>query len=233
VREVPVITTDEKERTLVLAFHERIEQHYDLDRWHWTDETTAYDVVLGAILVQHTAWTNVERAMARLREAGISSFESVHELPKDELAALVWPAGTPRTKAERLQAFAALASQYDGLAGLLKLAPNELRETFLATPGIGPETADVILLYGARHPVIVHDAYTARLYGRIGIGPASKRYGVWQAWLDALLPRDAAYRRRHHAGITVHSKETCRARPKCGVCPLREMCAVGRGEVGL
>ena len=216
------------ERALVLAVHEAIEQYYDLDRWHWTDETSAYDVVLGAILVQHIAWTNVERAIGRLSEAGVESFEAVGELAEDVLADLVRPAGTPLTKARRLQAFAALTARHGGLDALLTLPPVELRPTLLATPGIGPETADVIVLYGARASTIVHDAYTARLFGRLGFGPASSRYDVWQAWLEALLPQDAAYRRRHHAGITVHCKETCRARPKCAACPLQELCAYGK-----
>jgi len=84
------------------------------------------------------------------------------------------------------------------------------------------------MLYGARKPAIVYDAYTNRLFRRYGIGPPRDGYDVWRAWLDALLPRDVEYRKRHHAAIVVHCKETCRVRPKCGVCPLSADCAYGR-----
>ena len=87
-----------------------------------------------------------------------------------------------------------------------------------------PETADVIVLYGARQPVIVHDAYTARVIRRVGSGPERDGYEVWRAWLDARLPADLASRWRGHAAIVVHCKETCRVKPRCSVCPLADFC---------
>jgi endonuclease-3 related protein len=213
------------------SLHERLEAHYDLDRWHWRDESTPYEICLGSILVQHTAWTNVEKAMDNLRLAGIDDMEALAALPADELAALVRPSGTPSVKARRLHAFAALVLSYGGFEGLFARPPSDLRGVLLATQGIGPETADVIMLYAARLPAVVHDAYTARLMRRLGHGPdGPERYDTWRAWLDGLLPVDAKYRGRHHAAIVVHCKELCRVRPKCAVCPLRDVCEYAMHE---
>jgi endonuclease-3 related protein len=205
--------------------HERLAAYYDLDRWHWRDESTPFEICLGSILVQHTAWTNVEKALVNLRDAGIDSVEKLAALPDDELGALVRPSGTPTVKARRLHAFAELVLSYGGFEGLFALPAHELRRVLLATPGIGPETADVIMLYAARLPAIVHDAYTARLMRRLGLGPdGPERYDTWRNWLDALLPLDTNYRGRHHAAIVVHCKELCRVKPKCAECPLRDIC---------
>jgi endonuclease-3 related protein len=205
--------------------HQRLLAHYDIDRWHWTDATTPFEVCAGAILVQHTGWVNVEKALLNLHAAGVESLEALALTPEDELAVIVRSVGTPLTKARRLKAFAGLALDHGGFAGLFALPLAELRARLLATPGIGPETADVILLYGARAPVLVHDAYTARLMRRLGLGPARDSYESWQSWLDVRLPKDGDYRRRHHAAIVVHCKETCRTRPKCHICPLATVCA--------
>ena len=205
--------------------HERLAAFYDLDRWHWRDESTPYEICLGSILVQHTAWTNVEKALVNLRDVGIDSIEKLAALPDNDLAALVRPSGTPTVKARRLRAFADLVLSYGGFEGLFVLPADELRLVLLATPGIGPETADVIILYAARQPAIVHDAYTARLMTRLGLAPEGVlRYDAWRSWLDGLLPLDTAYRGRHHAAIVVHCKELCRVKPKCVACPLNDVC---------
>jgi endonuclease-3 related protein len=209
---------------LLLAAHERLLAHYDVDRWHWQEHSTAFEICLGSILVQHTAWTNVEKALANLRDASVDSMQSLAALGEDEIAALVRPSGTPAVKARRLKVFAGLVLSHGGFEGLFSLATDELRRLLLATYGIGPETADVILLYAARRPVIVHDAYTARLCRRLGLGPERDGYDVWRAWLDERLPDDLDFRRRSHAAIVIHCKETCRVKPNCAVCPLREVC---------
>ena len=211
----------------LLNVHNRLEAHYDLDRWHWREETTPLEVGLGAILVQHTSWTNVERALQALRDAGALDIDALAALTEEELAILVRPVGTPLTKARRVQTFVSMVLASGGFEGLFARPETELRRLLLATSGIGPETADVILLYAARVPAIVHDAYTTRLFRRLGIGPESDSYDSWRAWLDERLPADPAFRRRHHAAIVVHCKETCRARPKCTTCPLLDICTFG------
>ncbi|HEU0075805.1 MAG TPA: endonuclease [Dehalococcoidia bacterium] len=209
---------------LLLEAHERLLAHYDIDRWHWREDSTATDICLGAILVQHTSWTNVEKALAKLREAGAASFDAIAALTEEEVAALVRPSGTPTVKARRLKVFAELVLTRGGFEGLFALPTPELRALLLSTYGIGPETADVILLYAARRPVIVHDAYTARLCRRLGIGPAGDGYDAWQSWLDERLPDKLAFRWQNHAAVVVHCKETCRVKPRCEGCPLRDVC---------
>jgi len=212
---------------LLFEAHQRLLAHYDVDRWHWQVDSTAADICLGAILVQHTSWANVEKALANLREADAASFEVIAALSEDEVATLVRPSGTPRAKARRLKVFAELVMSRGGFEGLFSLPTDELRTLLLGTYGIGPETADVILLYAARRPVVVHDAYTARLCRRLGLGPEREGYEPWRTWLDQRLPSELDFRRRSHAAIVLHCKETCRVKPRCGECPLREVCAYG------
>lgn len=208
----------------------RLEAHYDLDRWHWRPETPALDVCIGAILVQHTTWRSVETALARLRDADAFSLPAILALDTERLAALVRPAGLPATKARRLQAFARLTGDAGGLEALLALPTAALRKRLLATSGIGPETADVILLFAARTPVVVHDAYAARLCRRLGVGPDADSYTTWQRWLATVLPPELRLHQRLRAAIVTHCKETCRARPACHRCPLLDLCAYGQRE---
>jgi endonuclease-3 related protein len=214
-------------QSLLLAAHGRLLAHYDVDRWHWQEDSTATDICLGSILVQHTSWTNVEKALANLREAGAASFDAIAALSEDEVATLVRPSGTPSVKARRLKVFAELVMSNGGFEGLFSLPTDELRTLLLGTYGIGPETADVILLYAARRPVIVHDAYTARLCRRLGLGPQTNGYEAWRTWLGERLPGELDFRRRSHAAIVIHCKETCRVKPRCAGCPLREVCEYG------
>jgi endonuclease-3 related protein len=209
---------------LLLEAHERLIAHYDIDRWHWKDDTPAFDICVGAILVQHTAWTNVEKALANLHSAAVTSIEALAALGDEELGALVRPSGTPAVKTRRLRAFCGLVGSHGGFEGLFDRPAEELRGLLVATYGIGPETADVICLYAARQPVVVHDAYTARLCRRLGAGPEGNSYESWRAWLDEVLPRSFRFRARNHAAIVVHCKETCRVKPHCDACPLAEIC---------
>jgi endonuclease-3 related protein len=208
----------------LLQAHDLLLAHYDIDRWHWREDTEPLDICLGALLVQHTSWVNVETALARLRAAGGHSIDALLKLSEAEIADLIRPAGTPVGKSRRLKVFAELVAGHGGFKGLFDRPAEELRTLLLGTYGIGPETADVIVLYGAKHPGVVHDAYTARLCGRLGIGPGTNRYEDWRAWLEATLPYDLDYRRRNHAAIVVHCKELCRTKPRCEACPLRNIC---------
>jgi endonuclease-3 related protein len=216
----------------LLAVLDRLAAHYDLDRWHWQPETPPLAVCLGAILVQHTTWRSVEVVLDRLRAADAFSLPAIAGLDPGRLADLVRPAGLPATRARRLQAFAGLAAAAGGIEALLALPLDELRARLLATPGIGPETADVILLFAARQPVFVHDAYAARLCRRLGLGPAADSYAAWQRWFEAVLPRDLRLCQRLRAAIVCHCKETCRAQPACRRCPLLDVCPYGQATSG-
>ena len=212
----------------LLEIHRRLEAACRVDGWHWRADSDWFEVCAGAILVQHTAWANVERALARLREAGAFTLQAVVSLTEDELADLVRPAGMPLQKARRLKAFAALVERHGGAQGLMALPTDELRAALLGTYGVGRETADAILLHAARRAVFVVDAYTVRLFRRLGHGPKGSRYDTWQRWFQERLPEDRELYRRYHAAIVLHGKETCRARPLCVGCCLLEVCATGR-----
>jgi len=212
----------------LLEIHRRLEAACRVDGWHWRADSEWFEVCAGAILVQHTAWANVERALVRLREAGAFSLQAVVSLPEEELAELVRPAGMPLQKARRLKAFAVLVERHGGAQGLMALPTDQLRAALLETYGIGRETADAILLHAARRPVFVVDAYTVRLFRRLGLGPEGSRYDTWQHWFQERLPRSRELYRRYHAAVVLHCKETCRARPRCAGCCLVDVCATGR-----
>ena len=209
----------------------RLDAAYDFSGWHWQSSTPPEYICITAVLVQHTNWSNVERALERLRAAGALSLEAVLRLPEDELAELIRPAGTPMPKARRLRAFAQLAAEHGGLDRLLALPVGELRARLLATHGIGPETADAIVLNAAGRPVFQVDAYTVRLFRRLGLGPEGNAYESWQRWFEEALPPDADLYRRYHGLIVLHGKQTCRPRPRCAGCCLLEVCPTGQEVV--
>ena len=168
----------------------RLDPTYDYSSWHWQADTPPDVIAIGAILVQHTAWSNVELALDRLRAANALSLRAIGALSEDRLAELIRPAGTPAVKAKRLRALAQLANDHGSLDALLSLPTDELRPLLLATSGIGPETADAILLYAAARPVFEIDAYTIRLFRRLGLGPERNDYHAWQRWFEHALTRE-------------------------------------------
>lgn len=159
-------------RWLLLLIYRRLFATYGPQGW-WPGDDDPFEVIVGAILTQAAAWGNVEKALANLRRAGVLSAEALLALSEDALAALVRPAGYFRVKARKLQAFARmLSAEFAGdLNRLFALPLPALRAKLLATYGIGPETADDIILYAARKPVFVIDAYTVRLFTRLGLTP--------------------------------------------------------------
>ncbi len=145
---------------------------------HWWPARTRFEVIIGAYLTQNTAWTNVELALRNLRAAGILSLKGIRNVPQAELESLVRPSGYFRQKAGRLKTFVAFLDQrYRGsLARMFAQPPEKLRQELLALNGVGPETADSILLYAGRHSVFVVDAYTRRILHRHGILPEDIAY---------------------------------------------------------
>lgn len=145
---------------------------------HWWPARTRFEVIVGAYLTQNTAWTNVERALRSLRAAGVLSLAGIRRVPLARLEILIRSAGYFRQKAQRLKTFVGyLDEQYGGSLNRMFAEPTEkLREELLGLNGIGPETADSILLYAGNHPVFVVDAYTRRILDRHGILPEKSRY---------------------------------------------------------
>ncbi|PKB64416.1 MAG: hypothetical protein BZY80_03030 [SAR202 cluster bacterium Io17-Chloro-G2] len=203
---------------------------------HWWPGDGPLDVVIGAILTQSAAWRNVEMALANLKGAGCWSLDTIHRKPQDELAAIIRPSGYFNAKARKLKAFAAhITSNYAGhLDRFLALDLAPLREELLSIHGIGPETADDIILYAAEKPSFVIDSYTRRIVARLGITPEGMpdTYDAHQALFQRNLAPDSKMFNEYHALLDRHAKETCAKVPGCSRCCLREMCATGGATAG-
>ncbi len=193
---------------------------------HWWPGDGPFEIAVGAILTQATAWTNAERAIANLKAAGQLSAVAIHQLETARLAALIRPSGYYNVKANRLKRFVALlVERYDGcLERLFQLATPALRAELLAVRGIGAETADAIALYAANRPLFVIDAYTTRLCIRLGLVTGEASYKQLQALFEANLPRSAALYNECHALIVRHARSHCHKQPRCDGCPLLEIC---------
>jgi endonuclease-3 related protein len=190
---------------------------------HWWPGRTPYEIAVGAVLTQHTAWPNAARAVEALRARGLLTPARVAALDASGLAAVIRPAGTPGVKARRLQALTGwLVESMGGTFARLRTAPLlRLRRRLLEIPGLGPETADAILLYAAGRPVFVADAYTRRVLSRHGLIGRAAGYEETRAWLEAHLPSDPALFNELHALLVAVGKSHCRTAPRCEDCPLR------------
>lgn len=215
-----------------MEIYGRLYRRYGAQGW-WPGDGPL-DVVIGAILTQAAAWTNVELAIRALKAAGCWSLEEVHLRPVKELAEIIRPCGYFNAKARKLKAFARhVVDHYRGdLAALLAKDVAPLREELLSLHGIGPETADDILVYAAGKPSFVIDAYTRRIVQRLGLslGEQPSDYSAYQALFHDNLPRDAYLFNEYHALLDRHAKEACAKVPRCAGCCLREVCATGRAD---
>jgi endonuclease-3 related protein len=191
----------------------------------WWPGRSRFEVIVGAILTQNTAWKNVELAIANLRSAGLLSPQAARGAHPARLAACLRPSGYFRQKAKTLKNFVAfLFSEYGGSLNRLFATPTEiLREQLLALRGIGPETADSILLYAGKRPVFVVDAYARRILERHGLAHPDARYEQLRATFEFALPRDHQLFNEFHALIVQTGKKHCRkTKPDCSNCPLAE-----------
>jgi endonuclease-3 related protein len=197
---------------------------------HWWPGDSPFEVIIGAILTQSTAWSNVEKAIANLKAEGLLDPVSLDEIATDKLAALIRPSGYYNAKAAKLKAFIERLRKYDGsLDRLFELNTGDLRKELLSIHGIGPETADSILLYAAHRPVFVIDAYTKRIIGRLGLAPASDSYEAFHQLFMENLPHDEGMFNEYHALFVRHGKEVCRKTPRCEGCCLAGLSKKGCG----
>jgi len=194
---------------------------------HWWPADSAFEVMVGAVLTQNTAWTNVERALQRLAERIPLRAESILELPHAELADALRSAGYFNVKARRLRSFCDGYLEAGGLEGLSALATPHLRRQLLGMHGVGPETADDMLLYAFGRPVFVVDAYTRRVFARLGLIEHETGYETLRAAFEDALGPDADLFNEYHALIVRHGKARCRKRPDCPGCCLRSICPAG------
>jgi len=188
----------------------------------WWPGETRLEIMVGAVLTQNTNWGNVEKAIENLKEKGLLSLEALQRVTPDELANVIRPAGYFNIKAKRLKNLVGfLFENYRG--SLEKIAGEEterLREHLLSVNGIGPETADSILLYAFERPVFVMDAYTHRILLRHGMVDGQMDYYELQDVFMDNLPEDAHLFNEFHALIVRTGKEFCRKKPRCSQCPL-------------
>jgi endonuclease-3 related protein len=207
----------------LLQIYDVLTAHYGPQGWWPADSRT--ETIVGTILVQHTAWTNVERAIANLKAEKLMDFRAIHALDHETLAQIVRPAGTPTVKARRLQAFAAWLAVRHGyvLESMLSMSKDVLRSELLKIKGIGPETADCIMLYAAEQPAFVIDTYTRRVLSRHLLVDADWGYDRLQSFLEANLPRDVLLFNEFHALLVEVGKKHCRKTPVCVGCPLEHL----------
>src|SRR3989338_3380678 len=179
-----------------------------------------FEICIGAILTQNTAWTNAEKALVELNKSKLLEPEKILNTPKDKLASLIKSAGYFNQKAERLHTMSKFFERID----LEKEELSVLREKLLALNGVGPETADSILLYAAEQPVFVIDAYTKRMFSRVGYLEESASYEEWQKLFHKELPRSTQLYNEYHALIVEHAKRNCMKKPVCNGCVLDGVC---------
>ena len=192
---------------------------------HWWPAKTATEVVVGAILTQNTAWKNVERAIDNLNRANCLTWAALRDLPTAKLIKLIQPSGTYRVKAKRLKTFVNhLWDHHRGsLESLLNGDLNDARRRLLSIYGIGPETADAILLYAGNRPSFVVDAYTKRILRRHRVIDAQAGYETVRRLFHRAIEPDVAVYNEFHALLVGLAKKHCRVRARCDGCPLAAM----------
>lgn len=216
----------------LLDIFDRLATHFG--PLHWWPAQTPFEVVVGAILTQNTAWRNVEYAIANLNAAAALTPAALAAIDCGQLEALIRPAGFFRQKAERLQLFARhLMRHHEGdLATMLAGPLEDVRNELLACKGVGPETADSILLYAGSRPSFVVDAYTRRLFTRLGLLCGDEGHEAIRSLFMDHLPCDTDLFNEYHALIVEECKTFCRKRnPLCPDCPLLPVCPCGQADI--
>ncbi len=206
---------------------ERIYQklYDDYGPQHWWPGNSAFEIIIGAILTQNTAWRNAEKAINNLKQHKALSVAAIKNIPVRELAKLIKPAGYYNQKAKKLKNFIRfLFSNYQG--NIRKMQSSDLdllRMQLLEVNGIGPETADSILLYAAAKPIFVVDAYTRRVLSRHNLISPQASYDEIQNYFMSNMDNDVKMFNEYHALIVRLGKQVCKTKPQCEACPLKEV----------
>lgn len=217
--------TQESESTnRLLQIFEILLSHYG--RRHWWPAESPFEVCVGAILTQNTNWGNVEKAIANLKQAGQLSVTGIALLTEAELATLIRPAGYFNVKSARLKAFVRFLQQHHhgSLDRLFSKPWQQTRNDLLSVKGIGPETADSILLYAGEKPSFVVDTYTRRIFSRLALVPEQIRYDELRSYFMDQLSSETLMFNEYHALIVELGKSVCRPRPRCNDCCLAGSC---------
>jgi len=200
----------------------RLLDHYGQQRWWPAD--TRFEMMVGAVLTQNTSWTNVEKAIKNLKQEGGLEWREMHAVSAVELAELIRPSGYFNVKSRRLKNLCAFLHKHGGAQALAQLPTESLRQGFLSINGVGPETADAILLYGFKRPVFVIDAYTRRIFSRLGVIDGHEPYEVLRIHFQESLGLDQDLFNEYHALIVRHAKVGCKKAPNCKRCILASEC---------
>lgn len=207
---------------LIIEVYHTLYQTYGPQGWwpvggkYFPEQKDIYEIIAGAVLTQNTSWKNASQALKMLRQKGLLDPERIAGLPRNELASVIRPSGYYNQKAERLIAMTTLYLKADKDGRMPK------REELLTLKGIGPETADSILLYAYHEPVFVVDAYTKRIFRRMGVLKGENSYEEVQEVFMKNLPPDEKLYNEYHALIVRHAKDVCRKNPLCSMCVLRK-----------
>lgn len=191
---------------------------------HWWPGDTPFEIMVGSVLTQNTAWLNVERAINNLKQADALSAETILSTHHARLAKWLKPSGYFNIKAKRLKNFCQWYVEQGGFKSLAKLDTHDLRTQLLSVNGVGPETADDIVLYAFERPVFVIDAYTRRIFSRIGMIDGDESYEELRSHFESALKSDVSLFNEYHALIVKHGKDICKTRPRCDQCCLTSLC---------
>ena len=200
----------------LIALYERLYNAYGPQ--HWWPAESPFEVIVGAVLTQNTSWKNVEKAITRLQATGNLDLDRIAALAQDELAELIRSSGFFNVKAKRLKNLCGWLKSQGGLDALTKWDTGRLRQSLLSINGIGPETADDILLYAFQRPVFVIDTYTRRLLKKLGLVEGGEGYEILREMFEACLPPDHRLYNEYHALIVRHAKEKCAHDNQCRHC---------------
>lgn len=196
----------------------------------WWPAKTPFEVIVGAVLTQNTAWSNVEQAIANLRDNNALTAEAIARAHGQRLAGWIRPSGYFNVKARRLKSVCQWLLAQGGVEALSTLDTGQLRPALLEVHGIGPETADDILLYAFERPVFVIDTYTRRIFSRLRYIHGKESYETLRVIFERHVGEDIAMSNEYHALIVRHAKEHCRKAPRCEGCCLRRRCGYGRDK---
>jgi endonuclease-3 related protein len=213
-----------KKTEVLLDIYNRLLKKYGPQHW-WPGETP-FEVMVGAILTQSAAWTNVEKAINNLKKANVLSPRVIRDLPVDKLVQLIRPCGYYNAKARKLKTLVSWLGRHysDDLDRLFALDIETLREQLLSLQGVGEETADSIILYAGGKPVFVIDAYTRRIIGRIGLLSGTDSYDTFRRFFMNNLTADTGLFNEYHALLVALAKDACRKQPLCDRCCLINIC---------
>ena len=211
-----------KDKKKLLKIYDQLFDHFGTQHW-WPGETQL-EICVGAILTQNTAWTNVEKAISNLKKENCLELNRLKKIKIKKLASLIRPSGYFNIKAGRLKSFIDyFANHHKGnFDNLFKGKLDDIRDSLLSVKGIGPETADSMLLYAGGIPVFVVDAYTKRIFSRLKLTGKNTTYDEVQSFFMDNLPRKTNLYNEYHALIVMLGKHYCKPKPVCAPCPLKK-----------